>query len=216
MREFYKERNVVIEERRMRTDSNPIGRLLEQFTEAAFTAHPYHRPTVGWMSDLNSFSATDAQKFFDKYYVPSNMVVAVAGDVKACAGHADPREIFRTPARAPPARRDHDHRASAKLRAPGRAEGTLAAALPRGLPPPRLPQQRRRRLRRHHRPDVRRPHLAPLSRAGARQENRLVLRRLHRISRREVSAPVRVSRRSRCPATRRRKWPTPSTRKSTG
>jgi predicted Zn-dependent peptidase len=82
MREFYKERNVVIEERRLRTDSNPIGRLLEQFTAAAFAAHPYHRPTVGWMSDLNSFSATDAQKFYDKYYVPSNMVVAVAGDVK--------------------------------------------------------------------------------------------------------------------------------------
>jgi predicted Zn-dependent peptidase len=83
LREFYKERNVVIEERRMRTDSSPIGRLLEQFTEAAFAAHPYHRPTVGWMSDLNTFSATDAQKFFDKYYVPSNMVVAVVGDVKA-------------------------------------------------------------------------------------------------------------------------------------
>jgi len=83
MREFYKERDVVIEERRMRTDSNPFGRLLEQFTEAAFTAHPYHRPTVGWMADLNHFSATDAQKFFDHYYVPSNMVVAVAGDIKA-------------------------------------------------------------------------------------------------------------------------------------
>jgi predicted Zn-dependent peptidase len=83
LREFYKERNVVIEERRMRTDSNPIGRLLEQFSAAAFEAHPYHRPTVGWMSDLNSFSATDAKKFFDKYYVTSNMVVAVAGDVKA-------------------------------------------------------------------------------------------------------------------------------------
>jgi predicted Zn-dependent peptidase len=83
MREFYKERNVVIEERRLRTDSNPIGRLIEQFTAAAYEAHPYHRPTVGWMADLNSFSATDAQKFFDKYYVPSNMVVAIAGAVKA-------------------------------------------------------------------------------------------------------------------------------------
>jgi predicted Zn-dependent peptidase len=82
MREFYKERNVVIEERRMRTDSNPIGRLLEQFTTAAYQAHPYHRPTIGWMSDLNSFSATDAQHFFDKYYIPSNMVVTVVGDVK--------------------------------------------------------------------------------------------------------------------------------------
>jgi predicted Zn-dependent peptidase len=83
LREFYKERNVVIEERRMRTDSNPIGRLLEQFNAAAFEAHPYHRPTVGWMADLNSFSATDAQTFFDEYYVPANMVVAVAGDIKA-------------------------------------------------------------------------------------------------------------------------------------
>jgi predicted Zn-dependent peptidase len=82
MREFYKERNVVIEERRMRTDSNPFGRLLEQFTEEAFAAHPYHRPTVGWMSDLNHFSATDARNFFNEYYVPSNMVLAVAGDLK--------------------------------------------------------------------------------------------------------------------------------------
>jgi predicted Zn-dependent peptidase len=82
MREFYKERNVVIEERRMRTDSSPFGRLLEQFTEEAFAAHPYHRPTIGWISDLNHFSATDAQKFFDTYYIPSNMVVAVTGDVK--------------------------------------------------------------------------------------------------------------------------------------
>ena len=83
MREFYKERNVVIEERRMRVDSNPIGRLLEQFTTAAFQAHEYHRPTIGWMSDLNSFSATDAKKFFDEYYIPPNMVVTVVGDVKA-------------------------------------------------------------------------------------------------------------------------------------
>jgi predicted Zn-dependent peptidase len=83
MREFYKERNVVIEERRLRVDSNAIGRLLEQFTTAAFQAHPYHRPTIGWMSDLNSFSATDAKRFFDTYYIPSNMVVTVVGDVKA-------------------------------------------------------------------------------------------------------------------------------------
>ena len=82
MREFYKERNVVIEERRMRTDSSPVGRLLEQFTTEAFQAHPYHRPTIGWISDLNSLSATDAQEFFDRYYIPSNMVIAVVGDVK--------------------------------------------------------------------------------------------------------------------------------------
>jgi len=103
LREFYKERNVVIEERRLRTDSNPIGRLIEQFTEAAFAAHPYHRPTVGWMADLNSFSATDAQKFFDKYYVPSNMVVAVAGDVKSTETMPILEKYFsRLPARPQP------------------------------------------------------------------------------------------------------------------
>jgi predicted Zn-dependent peptidase len=103
LREFYKERNVVIEERRMRTDSSPFGRLLEQFTEEAFAAHPYHRPTIGWMADLNYFSATDAQKFFDKYYVPADMVVAVAGDVKA--GEAMPvleKYFGRLPARPQP------------------------------------------------------------------------------------------------------------------
>jgi predicted Zn-dependent peptidase len=103
MRQFYKERNVVIEERRMRTDSNPIGRLLEQFTEAAFAAHPYHRPTIGWISDLNSFSATDAQNFFDKYYVPSNMVVTVVGDVKASEAMPIVEKYFsRIPARPKP------------------------------------------------------------------------------------------------------------------
>jgi len=83
MREFYKERDVVIEERRLRTDSNPVGRLVEQFITASYQAHPYHRPTIGWMPDLNTFSASDAQKFFDDYYIPSNMVVTVVGDVKA-------------------------------------------------------------------------------------------------------------------------------------
>ena len=103
MREFYKERNVVIEERRMRVDSNPIGRLLEQFTTAAFQAHEYHRPTIGWISDLNTFSATDAKKFFDKYYIPSNMVVAVVGDVKASETMPVIEKYFgRIPSRAKP------------------------------------------------------------------------------------------------------------------
>ncbi|MBV9492648.1 MAG: insulinase family protein [Acidobacteria bacterium] len=81
-REFYKERDVVTEERRMRTESSPTGRLIEQFLAAAFTAHPYGQPTVGWPSDLSSFSATDAAAFFAKYYVPANTVIAVVGDFK--------------------------------------------------------------------------------------------------------------------------------------
>ena len=81
MREFYKERDVVYEERRMRVDSNPIGRLIEQFQSAAFMAHPYGIPGIGWPYDLHTFSATDARAFFDKYYVPANMTVAVVGDI---------------------------------------------------------------------------------------------------------------------------------------
>jgi len=77
-REFYKERNVVIEERRMRNDSSPVGRLLEQFLAEAFAAHPYHRPTIGYISDLNSFSASDdpaqTMAIIDKYFsrIPSH------------------------------------------------------------------------------------------------------------------------------------------------
>jgi predicted Zn-dependent peptidase len=83
MREFYKERNVVMEERRMRVDNYPVGRLVEQFTAQSFSAHEYHRPTVGWSSDINNLSATDAANFFHRYYVPSNMVLAIVGDIKA-------------------------------------------------------------------------------------------------------------------------------------
>jgi predicted Zn-dependent peptidase len=87
MREFYKERDVVMEERRMRTESNPIGRLIEQFLATAFIAHPYGRPVVGWASDLRSFTATDAVAFYRTHYVPSNMVVTLVGDL-------DPNVVF--------------------------------------------------------------------------------------------------------------------------
>ena len=82
-REFYKERDVVQEERRMRTDSNPIGAMVEQFLATAYVAHPYRVPTVGWESEISQVNATEAAAFHAKYYVPSNIVVAVVGDVKA-------------------------------------------------------------------------------------------------------------------------------------
>jgi len=82
-REFYTERDVVHEERRMRTDSNPLGRLLEEFVAAAFIAHPYHENGIGFPSEFDAFSATDASNFFQKYYIAPNMVTAVVGDVKA-------------------------------------------------------------------------------------------------------------------------------------
>jgi predicted Zn-dependent peptidase len=82
-REFYKERSVVMEERRMRTDSNPEGRLFEQFVATAYVAHNYGRSGVGWPSELSQINATEAMAFHKKYYVGANIVVAVVGDVKA-------------------------------------------------------------------------------------------------------------------------------------
>jgi predicted Zn-dependent peptidase len=82
-REFYKERDVVTEERRLSYESNPLGRLFLEFIPAAYSAHPYGVPGIGWTSDLQTISATDAAAFYRKYYVPANIVVAVVGDVKA-------------------------------------------------------------------------------------------------------------------------------------
>ena len=81
-REFYKEKEVVREERRMRTESQPIGRLLEEFLAVAYTAHPYGRPVVGWSSDITATTMEDAREFYNTYYVPNNITMAIAGDIK--------------------------------------------------------------------------------------------------------------------------------------
>ncbi|WP_142713623.1 M16 family metallopeptidase [Fodinibius sediminis] len=80
-REFYKEKEVVREERRMRTESQPFGRLLEEFLAVAYTAHPYGRPVVGWHSDITATTMEDARRFYNTYYVPNNITIAIAGDV---------------------------------------------------------------------------------------------------------------------------------------
>lgn len=82
-REFYKERDVVMEERRFRIDSSPVGRLLEQMLATAFTAHPYGTSGVGWQSEISSVTATDAHEFYRTYYNPANMVLSLVGGVKA-------------------------------------------------------------------------------------------------------------------------------------
>jgi predicted Zn-dependent peptidase len=80
-REFYKERDVVMEERRMRVDSNPIGRLEEQFFATAYVAHNYGRSDIGWPSEVGQINATEAMAFHQKYYVGGNIVIAIVGDV---------------------------------------------------------------------------------------------------------------------------------------
>ena len=82
-REFYEERDVVQEERRQRLEGSGFGRLFEPFLITAFQAHPYKQPGIGYMSDLQSITITDAEEFFETYYAPSNLITAIVGDVQA-------------------------------------------------------------------------------------------------------------------------------------
>jgi predicted Zn-dependent peptidase len=80
-REFYKERDVVREERRMRVESSPQGELIEALASTAFAAHPYKNMPGGWASDIESFRRPDAEAFYKKYYIPGNLTMAIAGDI---------------------------------------------------------------------------------------------------------------------------------------
>lgn len=74
------EREVVMSERRWRTEDDPDGRAFEQMMALSFLAHPYRVPTVGWMSDLEEVTVEACRRFFDTYYASNNLVVSVAGD----------------------------------------------------------------------------------------------------------------------------------------
>lgn len=81
-REFYKERDVVREERRMRVESSAQGKLIEALLTTAFTAHPY-RNFIGWASDIENLRAKGGEAFHKTYYVPANMCIAIVGDINA-------------------------------------------------------------------------------------------------------------------------------------
>ncbi|MCM2358351.1 MAG: insulinase family protein [Geobacteraceae bacterium] len=85
LREFYTERDVVMEERRRSYEAEPMGRLWETFQAASFAAHPYGQPTIGWMSDIEYLSRTKAEAFLRKYYAPNNAIVAIVGDIDSDA-----------------------------------------------------------------------------------------------------------------------------------
>jgi predicted Zn-dependent peptidase len=80
-REFYTERDVVIEERRLRVETDPAGLLYEAHLAASFTMHPYGVPIVGYMSDLQTLSRRDVEAYYRRFYGAGNAVVAVVGDV---------------------------------------------------------------------------------------------------------------------------------------
>lgn len=87
LREFYKERSVIMEERR-RSEANPGQVAMENLYASAFKAHPYRNPTLGWMDDLKKLTRTDAENFYATFYVPNNATLAIVGDVR-------PAEVIR-------------------------------------------------------------------------------------------------------------------------
>jgi predicted Zn-dependent peptidase len=87
-REFYKEKDVILEERRMRVENSPVGLMVEKFMDTAFKVHPYRRPVIGYDEDIRNLTPENVRKFFENYYVPSNLTIAIVGDV-------DPDEVKR-------------------------------------------------------------------------------------------------------------------------
>ena len=79
-REFYSERDVVREERRLRVESDPTAKFEEQFDAMFWQGSPYHHPVIGWPSDVESISRAQANQFFDTYYAPNNLTAALVGD----------------------------------------------------------------------------------------------------------------------------------------
>ncbi|MFM9427552.1 zinc protease [Variovorax sp. GrIS 2.14] len=104
--EFKREIEVVKEERRLRTDDQPRALLGEQQNAAIWTASPYHRPIVGWMSDLEAMTPDDVRNFHQRWYVPANAAIVIAGDVDVARVRALAEKYYGSiPARAVPVRK---------------------------------------------------------------------------------------------------------------
>jgi predicted Zn-dependent peptidase len=103
------ERQVVLEERRMRTEDNPRGRLFEALLSLTFVAHPYRTPTIGWASDVEQVGVDPCLDFFRSYYAPNNVVISIAGDFDADDAIARIREHYAGWRRAPDPPRNPTH-----------------------------------------------------------------------------------------------------------
>ncbi len=115
--EFKKEIEVIKEERRMRTEDQPRAMLMEQLFAATFVASPYHRPVIGWMSDLDAMVPDDVREFHRRWYVPGNAAVVVAGDVDVAKVRAWAEKYYGSiPARALPARKPRTEPAQLGMR----------------------------------------------------------------------------------------------------
>ncbi|WP_296769295.1 pitrilysin family protein [Thiobacillus sp.] len=106
---FAKEMQVVMEERRLRTDDQPQSMVYERLMATAYQESPYRRPVIGWMDDLQHMTAQDARDWYARWYVPNNATLVVAGDVKSDDVIAMAKRYFGViPARALPVRKPQD------------------------------------------------------------------------------------------------------------
>ncbi|MBF2072584.1 MAG: insulinase family protein [Synechococcales cyanobacterium C42_A2020_086] len=80
-REFYEEKDVILEERRLRSDNSPIGKMLEEFLQVALPDHPYGRPVIGYETDIRDLTRADIQQLFTTYYTPDHIIIGIVGDV---------------------------------------------------------------------------------------------------------------------------------------
>lgn len=100
-REFYAERDVVFEERRMRTESTPLGKFAEQLNAMFWKSAPYSWPVVGWPSDIPSITKAQADEFYTTFYAPQNITLILVGDFKVDAAQALARKYFERIPRGP-------------------------------------------------------------------------------------------------------------------
>ncbi len=124
--EFAKEIKVVMEERRWRTEDKPQSKVNEQFQAIAFRAHPYARPVVGHMNDLENMTAADAREWYKNWYTPNNAIIVVVGDVKAAEVLKLAKQYFgpiksrALPARKPQIEPPQIGERRAEVKAPGK------------------------------------------------------------------------------------------------
>ncbi len=126
--EFRRERSVVTEERRQRTEDNPQSLAWEEFMAAAFRASPYRQPVIGWMGDIQSYRVEDLRDWYRRWYAPNNAILVVAGDVDPERVHELARRHFGPIEPSPPAE------AKPRPEPPQRGERRITVRAPASLP----------------------------------------------------------------------------------
>ncbi|HSP96546.1 MAG TPA: pitrilysin family protein [Candidatus Dormibacteraeota bacterium] len=99
--QFLPERDVILEERRLRVENDPVGALFEQLSATAYAAHPYQFPIIGWSSDIAQATLADVLRYHATYYVPNNAFIVAVGDFDSAALTAQIRDAFEPIERGP-------------------------------------------------------------------------------------------------------------------